>query len=74
MGSFSLWHWLIVLAIVLVLFGGGGKIPRLMKDLGQGITAFKKGLKNDEKPGETQAGSAAGSASGDDKHGMIDRG
>jgi sec-independent protein translocase protein TatA len=74
MGSFSLWHWLIVLAIVLVLFGGGGKIPRLMKDLGQGITAFKKGLKNDEKPGETQASSAAGSASGDDKHGMIDRG
>ncbi|MDY0885100.1 twin-arginine translocase TatA/TatE family subunit [Dongia soli] len=70
MGSFSLWHWLIVLAIVLVLFGGGGKIPRLMKDLGQGITAFKKGLKNDEKPGETQASSA----SGDDKHGMIDRG
>ncbi|TXH36143.1 MAG: twin-arginine translocase TatA/TatE family subunit [Rhodospirillaceae bacterium] len=73
MGSFSLWHWLIVLAIVLVLFGGGGKIPRLMKDLGQGITAFKKGLKNDEKPGETQASSAS-SASGDDKHGMIDRG
>jgi sec-independent protein translocase protein TatA len=74
MGGLSLWHWLIVLAIVLVLFGGGGKIPRLMKDLGQGITAFKKGLKNDEKPAETQASSAASSASSDDKHGMIDRG
>jgi sec-independent protein translocase protein TatA len=51
MGSFSIWHWLIVLAIILVLFGGGGKIPRLMKDLGQGITAFRKGLK-DGKDGE----------------------
>jgi sec-independent protein translocase protein TatA len=71
MGSFSLWHWLIVLAIVLVLFGGGGKIPRLMKDLGQGITAFKKGLKTDDKSGPE---GQANSASGDDKHGMIDRG
>ena len=54
MGSFSIWHWLIVLAIILVLFGGGGKIPRLMKDLGQGITAFRKGLK-DGKDGEQPA-------------------
>ena len=51
MGSFSIWHWLVVLAIILVLFGGGGKIPRLMKDLGQGITAFRKGLK-EPKDGE----------------------
>ncbi len=72
MGSFSLWHWLIVLAIVLVLFGGGGKIPRLMKDLGQGITAFKKGLKTDEKSGGPEG--QANSGSGDDKQGMIDRG
>jgi sec-independent protein translocase protein TatA len=49
MGSFGIWHWLIVLAIVLVLFGGGGKIPKLMKDLGEGVTAFKKGLGKDEK-------------------------
>jgi sec-independent protein translocase protein TatA len=49
MGHFSIWHWLIVLAVVLILFGGGGKIPKLMKDLGQGITSFKKGLKEDEK-------------------------
>lgn len=52
MGSFSIWHWLIVLAIILVLFGGGGKIPRLMKDLGQGITAFRKGLKEPKDAGE----------------------
>jgi sec-independent protein translocase protein TatA len=49
MGTFSVWHWLIVLAVVLVLFGGGGKIPKLMRDMGQGINAFKKGLKEEEK-------------------------
>ena len=49
MGTFSIWHWLIVLAVVLLLFGGGGKIPKLMKDMGTGITAFKKGMKDDEK-------------------------
>lgn len=49
MGSFSIWHWLIVLAVVLVLFGGGGKIPKLMRDMGQGINAFKRGLKEEDK-------------------------
>jgi sec-independent protein translocase protein TatA len=69
MGSFSIWHWLIVLAIILVLFGGGGKIPRLMKDLGQGITAFRKGLK-DNKDGE-QPAQAENTA--DKQHSVIDR-
>ena len=49
MGTFSIWHWLIVLVVVLVLFGGGGKIPKLMRDMGQGINAFKKGLKEEDK-------------------------
>lgn len=49
MGTFSVWHWLIVLAVVLVLFGGGGKIPKLMRDMGQGINAFKRGLKEEDK-------------------------
>ncbi len=49
MGIGSWWHWLIVLAVVLVLFGGGGKIPKLMKDLGSGITQFKRGLKEEDK-------------------------
>ncbi|MDX2102713.1 MAG: twin-arginine translocase TatA/TatE family subunit [Alphaproteobacteria bacterium] len=58
MGSFSLMHWLVVLAIVVVLFGAG-KIPRLMGDLAQGITAFRKGMKDTDqaeapKPVETQ--------------------
>ncbi len=49
MGSFSIWHWLIVLAVALLLFGGGGKIKKIMGDVGSGITAFKKGLKDEEK-------------------------
>jgi sec-independent protein translocase protein TatA len=49
MGTFSVWHWLIVLVVVLVLFGGGGKIPKLMRDMGLGINAFKKGLKEEAK-------------------------
>lgn len=56
MGTFSIWHWLIVLVVVLVLFGGGGKIPKLMRDMGQGINAFKKGLKEDGKKKEDEAG------------------
>ncbi len=49
MGSFSIWHWLVVLAVVLVLFGGGGKISRLMGDFGKGLKSFKKGLKEDDE-------------------------
>jgi len=48
MGSFSIWHWLIVLAIVLVVFGGKGKLSNLLGDLGQGVKNFKKGLASDE--------------------------
>lgn len=53
MGAFSIWHWLIVLAVVLVLFGGGGKISRLMGDFGKGLKSFKKGMKDEE--GEAEA-------------------
>ncbi len=49
MGTFSIWHWVIVLAVILLLFGGRGKIPNLMRDMGQGINAFKKGLKEEDK-------------------------
>lgn len=49
MGAFSIWHWLIVLVVVLVLFGGGGKLSKLMGDAGSGIKAFKKGLKEEGK-------------------------
>ena len=40
MGSFSIWHWLVVLAVILVLFGGGNKISGLMGDFAKGIKSF----------------------------------
>jgi len=50
MGSFSIWHWLIVLVVVLLLFGRG-KIPELMGDMAKGIKSFKKGMADDEDVG-----------------------
>ena len=47
MGSLSIWHWLVVGVIVLLLFGRG-KISELMGDVAQGIKAFKKGMSEDE--------------------------
>lgn len=47
MGSFSIWHWLIVLVVVLLLFGRG-KIPELMGDVAKGIKNFKKGMSEEE--------------------------
>ena len=55
MGSFSIWHWLVVLVVVLVLFGGGGKLSRLMGDAARGINAFKKGLKDTDPAGTVSA-------------------
>ena len=48
MGSFSIWHWLIVLAIVLLVFGRG-RISDVMGEMAKGIKSFKKGLAEDEK-------------------------
>ena len=47
MGSLSIWHWIVVIAVVLLLFGRG-KISDLMGDVAQGIKAFKKGMREDE--------------------------
>ena len=51
MGSFSIWHWLIVLVIVLLVFGRG-KIPELMGDMAKGIKSFKRAMADDEAPAE----------------------
>ncbi|MCP3373552.1 twin-arginine translocase TatA/TatE family subunit [Bradyrhizobium cajani] len=48
MGSLSIWHWILVIAVVLLLFGRG-KISDLMGDVAQGIKAFKKGMQDDDK-------------------------
>jgi sec-independent protein translocase protein TatA len=48
MGVMGIWQWVIVLAIVLLLFGGRGKISGLMGDFGKGLKSFKKGMKDGE--------------------------
>ncbi len=48
MGSFSIWHWIIVLLVVLLLFGGRGKVSQIMGDFGKGLKSFKKSMKDDE--------------------------
>ena len=47
MGSFSLWHWLVVLVVVLVVFGAG-RLPTAMGDLAKGVKAFRKGMRDPE--------------------------
>jgi sec-independent protein translocase protein TatA len=54
MGEFSVFHWLVVLAIVLLLFGGR-KIPEVMKGLGEGIRNFKDGMAGASHPPQTTA-------------------
>lgn len=55
MGSFSIGHWLVILAVVVLLFGAK-KIPELAKGVGQGIKDFKKAIKDDK---ENEAAAAA---------------
>lgn len=57
MGSFSIWHWLIVLLIVVLLFGTS-KLKNIGKDLGGAVKGFKDGMKEastDDKPADTSA-------------------
>ena len=49
MGSFSIWHWLIVLVVVLLIFGTK-RLRGAGRDLGEAVKGFKKGLKDDDKP------------------------
>lgn len=46
MGSFSIWHWLILLVVVMLLFGGN-KVSGLMGDFAKGIKSFKKNMADD---------------------------
>jgi len=68
MGGLSLWHWLVVIAVIAVLFGGKGKIANVMGDFAKGIKAFKQGMKEDETaeaetPPKVTAQQSAGAAS-----------
>jgi sec-independent protein translocase protein TatA len=54
MGSFSIWHWLVVLLVVLLLFGGN-KLSTLMGDAAKGIKAFKKNMADDTPDASMEA-------------------
>lgn len=58
MGSFSIWHWLVILAIVLLLFGTK-RLKNLGSDLGSAIKGFKSAVKDEDKKDEAAATSAA---------------
>ena len=67
MGSLSIWPWMIVIVVVMLLFGGRGKLSNLMGDFAQGIKAFKKGMSEDDstaqaKPEPTKTIEAASTA------------
>ena len=49
MGSLSIWHWILVILVVVLLFGRG-KVSDLMGDVAKGIKSFKKGLADDDTP------------------------
>jgi sec-independent protein translocase protein TatA len=48
MGAFSIWHWIIVLIVVLILFGGKGKLSSIMGDFGKGLKNFKDQIKSNK--------------------------
>ncbi len=66
MGSFSIWHWLIVLVIVLLLFGSG-KISNIMGDVAKGVKAFKKGMKDDDIADSSPSGRTIDQATAKEK-------
>ncbi len=53
-GTFSIWHLLILLLVIVLLFGRG-KISELMEDVAKGIKSFKKGMSDDEATGDTKS-------------------
>ena len=76
MGSFSIWHWMVVLLVVLLLFGGG-KVSSLMGDFAKGIKSFKKNMAEGDdasmeasadKPTSTITGPAGQSTASNREH------
>ena len=53
MGSLSIWHWVIIIAVAALLFGGKGKVSDLMGDVAKGIKSFKKGLADEQDDAKT---------------------
>jgi len=82
MGSFSIWHWMVVLLVVLLLFGSG-KVSNLMGDFAKGIKSFKKNMADDsdasmeagaEKPPGSIPGPGAGTTTSNTQSTAANRG
>jgi sec-independent protein translocase protein TatA len=74
MGSFSIWHWMVVLLVVLLLFGGG-KVSGLMGDFAKGIKSFKKNMAEpDDESMEANADQAGRLHLGSRRHGRRHQG
>ena len=69
MGSFSIWHWLIVLLIVVMIFGTK-KLKNIGTDLGGAVKGFKEGMKDGSAEGDAPAGQVTNQATAD--KGTID--
>jgi sec-independent protein translocase protein TatA len=73
-GAKSLMHWIIVLGIFLLLFGGRNKISDLMGDVARGIKSFKKGLNEDDSAApEAADAKPVGQQAGRIVDGAVDR-
>lgn len=71
MGSFSIWHWLIVLLVIVLIFGTK-KLRNIGSDLGGAVKGFKEGMRDDEskqvqQDGQTIEGEAPSKAQMKDK-------
>ncbi|MBV8651943.1 MAG: twin-arginine translocase TatA/TatE family subunit [Alphaproteobacteria bacterium] len=72
MGSFSLVHWLIVIGIAVLLFGGRGKLSSIMGDFAKGIKAFKSGMKEDDTAASAPDGQAQVTQAGTAPRAAVD--
>lgn len=61
MGSFSIWHWLIVLLVVVLIFGTK-KLRNIGNDLGGAVKGFKEGMKDDDEPAKPDTRTIEGEA------------
>ena len=66
MGGLSIWHWIIVLVVVLLVFGTK-RLRNAGSDLGEAVKGFKKGMKDDDKPGQLGDGSRSDEANSESK-------
>lgn len=71
MGSFSIWHWLIVLVIILLVFGTK-KLTGGARDLGKAVDEFKKGMKGDDDKPAARLGDDGKDASGSEQRDRDD--